>query len=74
MHQKYKKINPLKSLPFYSEEIKKSKKGLKKLVILNYYPNYHFLIKNLKNYLIKNYQKHYHFFQKNLKERKDPEN
>ena len=39
----------LKNLPFYSEEIKSDKKRIKKIVILNFYLNYHFLIKNLKN-------------------------
>ena len=39
----------LKNLPFYSEEIKSSKKATKMLVITDFYPNYHFSIKNLIN-------------------------
>ena len=71
MAQNYENKNTLKNLPFYSEEIKSVKKRIKRLVILDYYLNYHFLIKRLKNYQIKNCQKHYHFFQKNQKEKKD---
>ena len=58
-------------LPFYSEEIKSAKKRTNTLLILSFYLNYHFSIKNLKNYLIKNYQKHYHFFQKDQNDLKD---
>ena len=71
MAQNYKNENTLKNLPFYSEEIKSVKKRIKRLVIFDYYLNYHFLIKRLKNYQIKNYQKHQHFFQENQKEKKD---
>ena len=49
MAQKYKIKNTLKNLPFYSEEIKSVKNRIMKLVILGYYVNYHFSIKNLKN-------------------------
>ena len=49
MAQKYKTKTMLKNLPFYSEKIKSSKKSNKKLVILNFYLNYHFFLKNLKN-------------------------
>ena len=43
MAQKYKIRNTLKSLPFYSEEIKSLKKKKKKNL------NYHYFLKNLKN-------------------------
>ena len=49
MAQNYENKNTLKNLPFYSEEIKSVKKIAKNLVILNFYPNYHSLIKKLKN-------------------------
>ena len=39
----------LKNLPFDSEKIKSSKKATKMLVLTDFYPNYHFSIKNLKN-------------------------
>ena len=68
MALKYKEINVLKNLPFYSEEIKSSKKGTKNLVISNFYMNYHSF---LKNWVIFNYQKRFHSFQK---DQKGPEN
>ena len=49
MASKYKKMNLLKSIPFYSEEIENSEKNKKNLVTLNFYLNYHFFLKNLKN-------------------------
>ena len=73
MGSHYKIKNTLKNIPFYSEEIKKlKKKRTKNLVVLDFYLNYHFFLKNLKNkQLISNCQKHYHFFQKDLKDLKD---
>ena len=46
MHQKYKIRNTLKNFPFYSEEIKSSKKRTKNSVTLSFYPNYRFFLKN----------------------------
>ena len=48
MHSLSEIRNTFKNLPFYTEEIKSSKKK-KKLLILNFYLNYHFSIKPLKN-------------------------
>ena len=62
MAQNYKIEDTLKNLPFYSEEIKKSKK--KKI----FYLNYHCFIKN---YVIFIYQKSFHSLQKDLKDLKD---
>ena len=49
MASKYKKINLLKTLPFYCEKIKSFRKRIKNIVILEFYLNYHFSLKNLKN-------------------------
>ena len=49
MAENYKNKKYVKKSSFYSEEIKSDKKRIKKIVILNFYLNYHFLIKNLKN-------------------------
>ena len=49
MAQNSKNKNTLNNLPFYSAETKSVKKRTKTLVILSFYLNYHFLIKNLKN-------------------------
>ena len=48
MAQKYKIRNTLKSLPFYSEDVKNLKKRTKSLVVSDFYLNYHFFLKNLK--------------------------
>ena len=49
MHSLSEIRNTFKNLPFYTEEIKSSKKKKKKILILNFYLNYHFSIKPLKN-------------------------
>ena len=49
MALKYQIGNMLKTLPFYSEELKSFKKKKKNLVILDFYLNYHLSLKNLKN-------------------------
>ena len=49
MASKYEKTDLIKNLPFYSEEPKSLKKRTKNLVILDFYLNYHFFLKNLKN-------------------------
>ena len=50
MSPHYKNKDLLKNHPFYRAEIKSSKKKTtKNLVILSFYLNYRFLIKNLKN-------------------------
>ena len=46
MALKCKEVNLLKNLPFYSGEIKSSKKGTKNLVISNFYMDYHSFLKN----------------------------
>ena len=50
MAHNYKIRNMLKNLPFYNEEIKSLKqKELKKLLMLEFYLNYHSFLKKLKN-------------------------
>ena len=49
MASKYKKMNLLKNLPFIVKKLKLFKKRTKNLVILNFYWNHHFSVKNLKN-------------------------
>ena len=71
MAQNLENKNTLKKLPFYSEETKSVKKRIKKLVILVFYLNYHFFLKNRKNYLINSYQIYYHSHQKEKKDLKD---
>ena len=68
MAQNSENKNTLKNLPFYSDEIKSVKKVIKKLVILVFYLNYHFFLKNLKNYIINSYQIYYHSHQKGKKD------
>ena len=49
MAHNYKIRNMLKNLPFYNEEIKSLKqKELKKLLMLEFYLNYHSFLKKLK--------------------------
>ena len=64
---KWLRTQKIKNLPFYSEEIKSVKKVTKKSVILVFYLNYHFFLKNLKNYIINGYQIYYHSNQKETK-------
>ena len=67
MAQNLENKNTLKKLPFYSEETKSVKKRIKKLVILVFYLNYHFFLKNVKNSVNINSQKNCHSFQKDQK-------
>ena len=73
MAQYLENKNTFKKLPFYSESVKTKsvKKRIKKLVILVFYLNYHFFLKNRKNYLINSYQIYYHSHQKENKDLKD---
>ena len=71
MAQNYKIKDLRKNLPFYTSKIKKYKKRLKILLMIDFYQNYHFFLKKVKILLIINYQENSHFFQKDLKDLKD---
>ena len=67
MRQKYKKINLLKNLPFYSSEVKKSKKKKKNVSNIRFLSELPFFSKKVKN--LTNYQlsKELPFFPKRSK-------
>ena len=67
MRLHYKNKDLLKNQPFYSDEIKSSKKRTKILVISTFYLNYPLFLKNIQNSLILNYQKSFYFSQKQKK-------
>ena len=49
MRLHYKNKDLLKNQPFYSDEIKSSKKRTKILIISSFYLNFHFFLKKMKN-------------------------
>ena len=71
MAQKYKIKSSLKNLPFYSQEIKSSKKQNKTFSNFKFLSELPFFCKEPKELTNKNYQKCYHFHQKEKEDLKD---
>ena len=70
MHSLSEIRNTLKNLPFYTEEIKSSKKN-KKNINIKFLSELPFFYKKPKELTNKQLQKHYHSFQKDQKNQKD---
>ena len=67
MAQNYKTKDLLKNLPFFTSKIKKLKKRLKILLIIDFYQNYHSFLKKTKKLTSYQLSKELPFFQKRSK-------
>ena len=67
MAQNYKTKDLLKNLPFFTSKIKKLKKRLKILLIIDFYQNYHSFLKKTKKLTSYQLSKELPFFPKRSK-------